>query len=66
MRVGPVRPEHVVAGVALLAEVARELLGAHVRRLEVRVQMGPLQEPLLAQLALEPTVLRTTRVLVPL
>ena len=65
MGVGPVHPEHVVAGVALLAEVARELLGAHVD-LEVRLEVRQPQEPLPAQPALVLPLLRTTRVLVPL
>ena len=63
MPVGPVDPEHVVAGVALRAEVARELLGAHVD-LEVRVQVLPLQEPLPAKPALVAALLRPTAVLV--
>ena len=65
MGVGPVHPEHVVAGVALLAEVARELLGAHVD-LEVRLQVRQPKEPLPAQLAAVPARLRPTGVLVPL
>ena len=63
MPIGPVHPEHVVAGVALLAEVAGELLGAHVD-LEVRVQVLPLQEPLPAKPALVAALLRPTAVLV--